>query len=926
MVSTTHKNHTTEQNQQSMENSIGDRLDSSSKSSQSWGRSRARPGYQDGTPALVEPLTEEQYRSLQCIGNQRAANRMVRPRRFTYTREEKLFAIRYCREARSLNVETSRWYPINVEVAARKLLVEERTLKRWMREEDQIVAMPPGSKRADKRPRVRAKTLAAPQQGTRETVSGYEGSFEDESSLVNHKFSYYLHLSPRQLRDMLSLTASDHRLHTLQHPVPFVGIEGGRVGKLYTFQDAYNFLDCPNIHSHPGHPLPPSTVSGSPSNERPSLNIHAESTYTSRAGESNIPNLRVVDVNKQLYELAPEFGVRAPTGGYTGSYASVRPCYDELKYCVALICQSIATSSSKVTSALPVRIELDYDCPYPGAPAQWAVLLSFGDEEVLLPLALSLWGSQTMNASRPNILYLQGWTIDHGIRISPREFKVKEYYKNIQRLFEVFRHSTVLHVMDVEPLFLRAEDRWRPRRYTSTWTLYTTPIHANYVCSGFYSPIQGRFMDIEILVNNIHRWGSRVIFTKDTTRNPFQLLRLRDFTLHRPASQPYDHLYSLTEKLVEGVRPQGSKAPFSDEVDAFTTSKVVKDGEGISISPYTMLQSREPDRGTDGARDVTDSIAEPEDFADTTDADEVGEATPSSNRGHTKKKRLYQRSSMQRAVLKNYSLVDGKKKCLILTCPLPQELYSGYCKHHSSRIIQYVSSLKAMGAELPMPQWELKLTDDAMTDVKALSTSYHRSPQNTWVIDFEYISLSGDMSPIPLQFAIRQLDGKLLLAENVHYGLSLEDFLVKINTWENEDRHVQVLFTHCYGDIVTNGLRPDEIRDEINHNLNYSAERISIISWFSPQDMQCFQRLLSGSPELIVPKKSHHLCSNFQNIDVGRLLKKLLPMNWSSLSLPVVHSSLLASQGRSGDKGEYHTAAYDTEAVTDIVKEITTLI
>lgn len=93
-------------------------------------------------------------------------------------------------------------------------------------------------------------------------------------------------------------------------------------------------------------------MSGSPSKERPSLNIHAESTYTSRAGESNISTLRVVDVNKQLYELAPEFGVRAPTGGYTGSYASVRRCYDELKYCVALICQSIATSSSKVSIEL----------------------------------------------------------------------------------------------------------------------------------------------------------------------------------------------------------------------------------------------------------------------------------------------------------------------------------------------------------------------------------------------------------------------------------------------------------------------------------------------------------------------------------------------------------------------------------------------
>ena len=486
-----------------------------------------------------------------------------------------------------------------------------------------------------------------------------------------------------------------------------------------------------------------------------------------------------------------------------------------------------------MTSALPVRIELYYDCPYPGAPAQWAILLSFGDEELLLPLALSLWGPQTMNASRPNILYLQGWTIDHGIRKSPREFKVKVYYRNIERLFKVFKHSTMLHVMDVEPLFLRAEDRWRPRRYTSTWTLYTTPIHANYACSRSYSPIQGRFMAIELLVNDVHRWGSRVVFKKDNIHKPFQLLRLRDFTLHRPTPQPCDHLYSLTEKLVEGVRPQGLKEAYSDEVEDFTTSKMVKDGEDMSTTSYTMPQSQEPGTGIDGAHDVTDSIAGPEDFADATDAEEVDEATQHNSTGHMKKRRQNQQSSMQRAVLKNYSLVDGEKKCLILTCPLPQELYSGYCQHHSSRIIQYVSSLKAMGAELPMPQWGLKLTDDALTDVKALWESLHWCPHSTWVIDFEYITLGGGMSPIPLQFAIRQLDGKLLLAENVHYGLSLENFLVKLNNWEITDRHVQLLFTRCYGDIMTNGLRPDEIRDEIAHKLNYSAERISIITWYS---------------------------------------------------------------------------------------------
>lgn len=53
-----------------------------------------------------------------------------------------------------------RWYPITMEVAARKLSVNKVTLRCWMKDEDQIVAMPSGSKRADKYPRVWAETVA----------------------------------------------------------------------------------------------------------------------------------------------------------------------------------------------------------------------------------------------------------------------------------------------------------------------------------------------------------------------------------------------------------------------------------------------------------------------------------------------------------------------------------------------------------------------------------------------------------------------------------------------------------------------------------------------------------------------------------------------------------------------------------------------
>ncbi|KAB8208320.1 hypothetical protein BDV34DRAFT_222780 [Aspergillus parasiticus] len=77
-----------------------------------------------------------------------------------------------------------------------------------------------------------------------------------------------------------------------------------------------------------------------------------------------------------------------------------------------------------------------------------------------------------------------------------------------------------------------------------------------------------------------------------------------------------------------------------------------------------MLKSQVPGRGTDDVHYVTDPIAEEEDFADPTDADEVDEATQYSNRGHMRDRRLNQRSSMQCAVLKNYSLVEGEKKML----------------------------------------------------------------------------------------------------------------------------------------------------------------------------------------------------------------------------------------------------------------------
>ncbi|KAL2814984.1 hypothetical protein BJX63DRAFT_186835 [Aspergillus granulosus] len=299
------------------------------------------------------------------------------------------------------------------------------------------------------------------------------------------------------------------------------------------------------------------------------------------------------------------------------------------------------------------------------------------------------------------------------------------------------------------------------------------------------------------------------------------------------------------------------------------------------------------------------------------------EETANNRTGPTKSDYLKRQTTLLRAIQKNSELVDGDRKCGIPTCPLRHKPGSRYCIYHSAAISDLVLGFEF--TDLKLPKWQLKLEPAAVDELQALKEQYERGSQTTWVIDVEFYVMKGGISPIPFQIAIRQLDGKLLLSTNVDYDLSLQRFLDQTKDEGTIKRILPSLFRRYYGCERTNGMKPSKISTIIKQ-LGYRPDRTKILSWYSALDMQCFLRLLSGKDDLIVPRISHHLHSNFQEIHIGNLLRKLLHSSWPTTSLPLVHTAILASCGREERNSHYHTAEYDTKAVVDVVREMIALL
>ncbi|KAF9885882.1 hypothetical protein FE257_012262 [Aspergillus nanangensis] len=487
------------------------------------------------------------------------------------------------------------------------------------------------------------------------------------------------------------------------------------------------------------------------------LDIHLTSSYTQDAC-SNVGGERITaqSIDARLYSIAPNYDVRRVDA--QGQQA----CYPELRTCVALICQQMLAASQQLECAFPMRVGLDYDEPYPGAPQHWAIKLIFtSGQEILLPVSISLKGS-VRNDVAPDTLYLQGWTIDHAmLKCTGRTRantdtkgksirKMNQFYQRSLPIFEKFRLSPVLYISDVDMLFLPTE-----------------VIHSSYRYANPLSPVYGTFTDIFLVVDEILDKAPRVVFTIQPER-PFQLVKLEEFKLEHEAHEDM----IISESL---HHPTGNGLTLKDIEDYFH------------------------DEG----------------------------AVPALKKDY--RSRL--RHALKLGIQKGFDIVDKRRRCLFFTCPhLPEFQTTYYCRYHSAAIIRH--ALKE--PDLPLVNMsvsafskpEALITEKSRHVLEKLKAMYSK-PEMVWIMDFEYISMPGNLSPIPLQLAIRNIDGGLVYSANVDYGLSMEDLMEQLS------KMMGTLFLRCYNALETNGQKISAIRRDIFNNCGYTKNNIQLLSWLA---------------------------------------------------------------------------------------------
>ncbi|KAL2814985.1 hypothetical protein BJX63DRAFT_431089 [Aspergillus granulosus] len=359
----------------------------------------------------------------------RVHQRSKKPPRKQYTAEQKRVAVELCRRATSLGIPVCTF--------AKEISICRISRRSWILADNGTVT----------------QQITPTNELSAFTMTYLEDEKDDKPYDDEGRYLYFLNLSTRQLRQVFLKESEFYKLHTFEHPVPFVSLESGRRDRIRTFEEAYASLGARGrVPRHPGHPEPP--AHGELPSVQTLLETHTLTAFTDNSQRHLEANMSVVDINKMLYQLAPDFYQRAPRNRAQRARHAPKPFYPEMEKCVALICHSLFLSSKNLVSVLPVRVELDYDVPYQGAPAQWAALLTFLDKSILLPLSLSLLGSQASRGYAPSLLYLQGWTIDHGLIHSRTVSERLRYYDLIRKSVEKFKHSPVLHIQDVEELFL----------------------------------------------------------------------------------------------------------------------------------------------------------------------------------------------------------------------------------------------------------------------------------------------------------------------------------------------------------------------------------------------------------------------------------------------------------------------------------------
>ncbi|GMG29978.1 unnamed protein product [Aspergillus oryzae var. brunneus] len=381
------------------------------------------------------------------------------------------------------------------------------------------------------------------------------------------------------------------------------------------------------------------------------------------------------------------------------------------------------------------------------------------------------------------------------------EITKRQYYGLLTTNLSNFHASPVLHITDVDMLLLCDPEspKWRPRRFSTTWTLYDTILHATYRRTAPVTPVVGVHSDLSVLVNQIRLRGSRVTFMSTPLRKqPFEYLRREDFRLKHTISES-----DIPSDLIRQV---------------------------------LLLEHTRQSQDDDTAEEYLADNGE--------------------------------------------RLVDSKPRCEFYTCPLPKVANSRYCGIHSAEILQIASSRSTErrmdDKENSQLEWNLTSRSHCERVLKLLKEYLLESPQANWVIDFEFLSIRAK-SPIPLQVSIRQMDGETLLSTNVDYGISISEIIEAVTPYTGAN--IGPFLVRLYKSYRTNGMKPSQIRGHIL-KLGYSPGKVNIFSWYSAQDMQCFQRILTGMDELIVKRRSYLPCKNFNTINIAVLCRKLLPAGW----------------------------------------------
>ncbi|GAB1193697.1 hypothetical protein APSETT444_002921 [Aspergillus pseudonomiae] len=469
--------------------------------------------------------------------------RVKRTRR-RHTAAEKLRVISYYRETTELDIATSELKPISLKTAAARFNIQPRSVRRWLNKESSLKALP------DSRMNVIAPSS-------------------------NHQQLGNLRLTRRKIVELGIITKSDWiKVHPMHHPVPFIGIESGKKGRLHTLEDAYKYLGIEQEPSHPGHPAEPESPTVL---SNVSFEIQETRSYMKDGLNYPYETRSVIEISKTLYALSPRMSDESIDFRTTLTQEDIPPSlrqgntrfyYQDLKNCVAIVCRELLKASDKLECVIPVRVGFDYDEPYASAPTQWGAILSFHDNvEILLPLALSMRGPNTLRFSAPDQYFLQGWTIDH-VAANGQDHTKRQYYELLMNVLSKFHASPVLHITDVDMLFLcdNKSLKWRPRRFSATWTLYDTILHATYRRTAPVTPVVGVYSDLSVLVNQIRLRGSRVSFTSTPLRKqPFEYLHKEDLRLKHTISESNIPFNLIRQVLVLEHTPQSQEDDSAEE-------------------------------------------------------------------------------------------------------------------------------------------------------------------------------------------------------------------------------------------------------------------------------------------------------------------------------------------------------------------------